>query len=89
MNLNKNWHIIIADSAKKNFRRLPKNDSKLVENAIDQMESNPFGGDIIKLSGEENVWRRRVGNYRIIFEILSEKNIIYIYQIQRRASKTY
>ncbi|MBI2450856.1 MAG: type II toxin-antitoxin system RelE/ParE family toxin [Parcubacteria group bacterium] len=89
MNLNKNWHIIITDSAKKNFRRLPKNDSKLIEKAIDQMELNPYLGDIVKLGGEENSWRRRVGSYRIIFEILFEKNIIYIYQIKRRVSKTY
>lgn len=89
MNLSKNWRIIIADSAKKNFRRLPKNDSKLIEKIIDQMELSPFGGDIVKLGGEENTWRRRVGNYRIIFEIFSEKNIIYIYHIKRRTSKTY
>jgi len=89
MNLNKNWRVIIVNSAKKNFSRLPKNDSELIEKAIDQMELNPFSGDIIKLSGEESTWRRRVGNYRIIFEILSEKNIIYIFRVERRASKTY
>ncbi len=89
MNLNRNWHIIIADSAKKNLRHLPQNDVTLVEKAIDQMALNPFGGDIVKLGGEENAWRRRVGNYRIIFETVSDKNIIYIYQIKRRTSKTY
>lgn len=89
MNLNKNWRIIISDSAKKNISRLPKNDSKLIEKTIDQMELNPFGGDIVKLSGEENIWRRRIGNHRIIFEILSKKNIIYIYHVKRRTSKTY
>lgn len=89
MNLNKNWRIAVADSAKKNFKRFPENDLKRIKEAIDQMESNPFCGDIVKLSGEENVWRKRVGNYRIIFEIMMSEKIIYIYEIKRRASKTY
>ena len=53
------------------------------------MEINPFVGDIKKLKGIENVWRRRIGNYRIIFEIFSQEKIIYIYDIQRRGSKSY
>ncbi len=89
MNLSKNWLIILVDSAKKNFKRLPKNDLERIKKAIDQMELNPFSGDIVKLSGEENVWRRRVGNYRIIFEIVSERRTVYIYEIKRRTSNVY
>jgi hypothetical protein len=29
------------------------------------MALDPFGGDILKLEGESNRWRRRIGNYRI------------------------
>jgi mRNA-degrading endonuclease RelE of RelBE toxin-antitoxin system len=25
----------------------------------------PFAGDVLKLEGEDNLWRRRVGSYRI------------------------
>ena len=33
------------------------------------MEANPFFGDIIKLEGETDRWRRRVGSYRLFFAV--------------------
>jgi len=87
MNLNKNWQIIITNLASKSLRKIPQ--FHQIERVINQMEINPFVGDIKKLKGIENVWRRRIGNYRIIFEIFSQEKIIYIYDIQRRGSKSY
>jgi mRNA-degrading endonuclease RelE of RelBE toxin-antitoxin system len=37
------------------------------------MAIDPFAGDILKLQGEGNRWRRRVGNYRIFFSIDSSE----------------
>jgi hypothetical protein len=31
------------------------------------MAEDPFSGDILKLRGMENRWRRRAGSYRISF----------------------
>ena len=31
------------------------------------MEADPFFGDTIKLEGERDRWRRRIGSYRIFF----------------------
>jgi hypothetical protein len=33
------------------------------------MAADPFSGDVIKLEGGANRWRRRVGNYRIFFAV--------------------
>jgi mRNA-degrading endonuclease RelE of RelBE toxin-antitoxin system len=33
------------------------------------LAEDPFSGDIIKLEGAENRWRRRVGSYRVFFII--------------------
>lgn len=41
------------------------------------------------MKGEENVWRRRVGSYRIFYEIIVDKKIIYVYDVKRRTSSTY
>ena len=46
MSLNKNWRIIIVDSAEKNLDRLPKNDTELIEKAINS-------------NGIKSFWRRR------------------------------
>jgi mRNA-degrading endonuclease RelE of RelBE toxin-antitoxin system len=31
------------------------------------MAEDPFYGDIIKLEGANNRWRRRLGSYRVLF----------------------
>ncbi len=48
-----------------------------------------YAGDVRKMQGEEDVWRRRVGPYRIFYEVLSEEKLIHVYEVARRASITY
>ena len=88
-NLSENWRIILADSPKKRLRRIPAKDSERISQAIDEMAVNPFTGDIQKIGGEENAWRRRIGNYRILFDVLFVERIVHINDIDRRTSKTY
>ena len=89
MSLKKNWRVLINDSAHKYLSRIPRKDLEKVSEAIDQISNNPFKGDIVKFVGQLNAWRRRVGNYRILFEANLEKKLIYIYEIKRRTSNTY
>lgn len=56
---------------------------------MERMTVDPFIGDIEKMKGEENVWRRRVGSYRIFYEVLKDQKIIYINDLKRRTSNTY
>lgn len=71
------------------IRRFPKNDRTHIAEALEELGSDPYAGDIEKLGGEENSWRRRIGAYRIKYEIYSHEKAIYVYHIQRRNSKTY
>lgn len=84
-----NWKIYVIDRVEKQLKKFPKNDFGRIKKAIDEMESEPFGGDIEKLSGQENAWRRRVGSYRIFYEIRIPKRIIYVFDIKRRTSSSY
>lgn len=83
------WQINLTKYAEKQLRRLSAKEREHIERTIGEMEANPFHGDIVKLSGEENEWRRRVGSYRIMYNLLSDKRVIFIYDIKRRASNTY
>lgn len=84
-----NWQIYVTDRAGKQLKKLPKYDAERIGKAIDDMELNPFNGDVEKLSGQENAWRRRVGSYRILYEIHIAKKIIYIVDVKRKTSSTY
>ena len=64
-------------------------DAEKILSALEDFFSNPYFGDIEKIEGEENTWRRRVGNYRIIYDIDKNNKIISVRIISRRASNTY
>jgi len=84
----KRWRVVLAEPAQKSLERLPPRDQALVRAALDEMESDPFCGDIKYLKGDPRL-RRRVGNWRIFFRVERSENTIYISAIERRSSTTY
>jgi len=41
------------------------------------------------MRGEENIWRRRVGAFRVFYELLPQEKVVYVFHVKRRTSKTY
>jgi mRNA-degrading endonuclease RelE of RelBE toxin-antitoxin system len=56
--------------------------------ALDAMRSDPLAGDVVKLAGQD-AFRRRVGNYRIIFGIDFKAFAVGVLDVQRRTTTTY
>jgi len=83
------WKLQIAGPAQKDFRKLPVNDRRRVKAALIAMQAEPFSGDIQRLRGQPTAWRRRVGNYRIIYDLYTEQGLIVVSGILRRTSTTY
>src|SRR3990172_560267 len=73
----------------KELERIPLSDQNRVLAAIEQLPLNPLAGDIEKMKGEQNSWRRRVGAYRIFYELDAKEKIIHVFRIERRTSNTY
>jgi mRNA-degrading endonuclease RelE of RelBE toxin-antitoxin system len=64
-------------------------DIQQVDAAMDEMCSNPYSGDIKYLRGTDSALRRRVGVWRIFFELKGEPNRVVVLAVKRRGSKTY
>ena len=88
-NLNANWRIAVSNTAQKQLRRMPHSTANKISATVDIMKIDPYSGGTEKLKDKENCWRRRIGDYRILFEILSPERTIFIYEIKRRTSNTY
>jgi len=74
----------------KDLRALPAHDQKTGREKVNDLASYPnlSGLDVIKLTDKGGWYRLRVGNYRVMFEIISgETAIIEIERILRRTSK--
>ena len=83
------WQVIVDSYARKYLRKLPISDAGRIATALQEFSVNPYSGDIEKLKDEDDTWRRRVGSYRILYEIYASRKTVYISGIKRRTSKTY
>ena len=89
MNFSENWHVAIDPSVYKTLVRISQKDAGRLVKALDELVRDPYAGDISKLRGHANVWRRRIGSYRIFFELSVPTKRIDVFEIERRNSKTY
>jgi mRNA-degrading endonuclease RelE of RelBE toxin-antitoxin system len=70
---------------------MPAADRRRVLAALDAMELDPSSGDIVRLNlkAQPVAWRRRVGDWRILFDIEPEKRRVLVHVVVRRTSTTY
>ena len=84
-----NWTIHVAKPAKKTLAKIPAKSQRLLRAALLEMQQNPFSGDILRLTSERATWRRRVGSYRMFFDVYPQQQLVDIVDIERRTSTTY
>ena len=65
------------------MRRIQKRDATRIADALEKMKTDLIG-DVKKLTNFTPEYRLRVGNYRALFEIENEENIIVYRIIHRR-----
>jgi len=89
VNSNISWTLRVRNGIYKELAKLPPEERGRITKVIENLPHNPFVGDVEKIKDEKNTWRRRIGNYRIFYEIVSRDRIIYVFQVERRTSNTY
>jgi len=83
------WTVTVARSAARNLVKIPSKDREYIRAALLEMELHPFSGDITHLRDMSPAFRRRVGAYRILFDIFPGMNLVEVHDIRRRNEKTY
>jgi len=89
MNSPRSWNLRVDPGVFKILKKMPRRDAEVVLNVIRLSPVNPFFGDIQKMRGGDNIWRRRVGSYRIFYKIMIAEKTILVFRLERRTSKTY
>jgi mRNA interferase RelE/StbE len=72
----------VLQKAQKDIAKLPKNDLKKVLFAIKNLEKFPEVSNIKKLVNFKPVYRKRIGDYRILFDV--EDNQIFVGRVLYR-----
>lgn len=79
------YTIVFARSAQKEFERLDRVVSLRVLAKIEGLADSPRPHGCCKLQGENNYWRIRVGDYRVIYSIDDGLRIVDVSYIRHRS----
>ncbi|HUZ45620.1 MAG TPA: type II toxin-antitoxin system RelE/ParE family toxin [Terriglobia bacterium] len=78
------YKILFKPSVEKDFSSLPKPMLVRVMARIELLAENPFPAGSVKLSGAERLYRLRVGEYRIIYEVDVKAKKVIVHFVRHR-----
>ena len=78
------FQIELSPGAARDLRKLDSAIQIKLGKAIDKLTKNPFPTGFRKLTGEKDLYRYRVGDYRIIYQFIAGKVIILVLRIGHR-----
>jgi mRNA interferase RelE/StbE len=79
-----NYVIELSSSARRALKKIDPQDSKKIFEKLKALSFLSENLDIKKLEKYKNLYRLRSGNYRIIYEKIEQKIIIYVVHIAPR-----
>ena len=80
------YNILIKKKAVKSLESLPQIEIVKINECTQQLKTNPRPPKCKKLASKDELYRIRVGNYRIIYNIQDKNLIVDIIKIGHRKS---
>ena len=77
------WTAIWSDNAKKELKRLSPDIQKRILDKTNDVEGNPFQY-LERLTGQL-FYKYRVGNYRIIVDVVNDKLVLHLLKVKKRS----
>ena len=78
------YSIAFGKAAKRQFDKLPRPARQRLGDAIAELASDPRRTGVVKLSGEDGLYRVRGGDFRAIYQIQDERLLILVVKVGHR-----
>jgi mRNA interferase RelE/StbE len=78
------FKIIIKPTAEKSLDKLPRSIRRRIVDAMKELRNNPRPSGVVKLAGDRNFWRIRIGSYRVVYEIHDDRLIVLVLRVAHR-----
>jgi mRNA interferase RelE/StbE len=78
------YTINFAPKAEREFKKLDKAVQRQLQPKIEALSKNPRVHGVEKLSGEDELYRIRAGDYRIVFQIQDKVLVVLLVKIGHR-----
>lgn len=78
------YSVEVTRTAEKQLRRIAKRDRSRVLDAIEALGTKPRPEGARKLQGYEDIYRVRVGKYRIVYEVIDDRVVVIVLKVGHR-----
>jgi mRNA interferase RelE/StbE len=78
------YEVTIARRAVKALATLPRKEQQRIRAAIDLLADTPRPPGCVAMAGEAHAYRVRVGDYRIVYDVLDDRLVIQVVSIGHR-----
>ena len=78
------YHVEITGSAERQLRKLSRSNQLRVARALVGLATEPFPTQSRKIAYTQDVWRIRVGSYRILYSVDNDRVVVIILKIGHR-----
>lgn len=78
------YKVVFKPSVEKDLRSMPRAAITRVLKCVEKLQEKPIHHGSIKLSGVEHMYRARVGEYRIIYEVDRDTRQIVVHYVRHR-----
>ena len=83
-NLGTSWIVEFKEEASRELLLLPKDVSPRIVRKIDFLHVNPAPVESKKLAGFPDLYRLRVGDYRVVYHVRHREHAVYILRVRHR-----
>ena len=78
------YDVVWKSSAEKDLYRLDRQYVPRMTRAVEALSQNPFPPQVVKIEKSEHMYRLRVGDYRIVYEVNTKSRTLTIHYIRHR-----
>jgi mRNA interferase RelE/StbE len=78
------YRILVARSAARRLRAVPETDRRRIAKRIDALAEEPRPPGVRKLQGANDLYRIRVGDYRVIYSIADAVLTVLVIRVGHR-----
>jgi len=78
------YEVFISPAARRDLKRIRGPMRRRIGDAIDGLADEPRPSGHIKLAGEDGLYRIRVGDYRIVYQIEDDRLVVLVVRVGHR-----
>lgn len=78
------YTVVLSSHVRKALGKLERSVQERIMVSLELLKEDPRPPKAVKLKGVDNAWRIRVGDYRIVYEVIDTELVVWVVRIADR-----